>query len=91
LIDPPILILDEATSALDTESERLVQEAIDRLLAGRTVFVIAHRLSTITHATQILVLDRGRVIERGTHAALLALGGAYARLHGLQSGESSGT
>jgi subfamily B ATP-binding cassette protein MsbA len=55
------------------------------------VFVIAHRLSTITHATQILVLDRGRVIERGTHAALLALGGAYARLHGLQSGESSGT
>jgi subfamily B ATP-binding cassette protein MsbA len=89
LIDPPILILDEATSALDTESERLVQEAIDRLLAGRTVFVIAHRLSTITHATQILVLDRGRVIERGTHAELLALGGAYARLHGLQSRDSS--
>jgi ATP-binding cassette, subfamily B, bacterial MsbA len=89
LIDPPILILDEATSALDTESERLVQEAIDRLLAGRTVFVIAHRLSTITHATQILVLERGRVIERGTHAVLLALGGAYARLHGLQSGDTS--
>jgi subfamily B ATP-binding cassette protein MsbA len=89
LIDPPILILDEATSALDTESERLVQEAIDRLLAGRTVFVIAHRLSTITHATQILVLDRGRVIERGTHAALLGLGGAYARLHGLQSSSDS--
>jgi subfamily B ATP-binding cassette protein MsbA len=85
LIDPPVLILDEATSALDTESERLVQEAIDRLLAGRTVFVIAHRLSTITHATQILVLDRGRVIERGTHGALLATGGAYARLHGMQS------
>jgi subfamily B ATP-binding cassette protein MsbA len=85
LIDPPVLILDEATSALDTESERLVQEAIDRLLAGRTVFVIAHRLSTITHATQILVLDRGRVIESGTHGALLAQGGAYARLHGLQS------
>ena len=90
LVDPPVLILDEATSALDTESERLVQEAIDRLLAGRTVFVIAHRLSTITHATQILVLDRGRVIERGTHAELLAAGGAYARLHGLQSGDSSG-
>jgi subfamily B ATP-binding cassette protein MsbA len=84
LIDPPVLILDEATSALDTESERLVQEAIDRLLTGRTVFVIAHRLSTITHATQILVLDRGRVIERGTHTTLLAMGGAYARLHGLQ-------
>jgi len=90
LIDPPILILDEATSALDTESERLVQEAIDRLLAGRTVFVIAHRLSTIANATQILVLDRGRVIERGTHAALLAEGGAYARLHGLQSRDAPG-
>jgi subfamily B ATP-binding cassette protein MsbA len=90
LIDPPVLILDEATSALDTESERLVQEAIDRLLTGRTVFVIAHRLSTITHATQILVLDRGHVVERGTHAELLALGGAYARLHGLQSRDSSG-
>ena len=85
LTDPPILILAEATSALDTESERLVQEAIDRLLAGRTVFVIAHRLSTITHATLILVLDRGLVVERGTHAELLATGGAYARLHAMQS------
>ena len=84
LVDPPILILDEATSALDTESERLVQEAIDRLLAGRTVFVIAHRLSTVVHADQILVLDRGDIVERGTHAELLARRGAYHRLHALQ-------
>ena len=84
LSDPPVLILDEATSSLDTESERLVQEAIDRLLAGRTVFVIAHRLSTVEHAQQILVLDRGRIVERGTHDALLARRGAYHRLYSMQ-------
>jgi subfamily B ATP-binding cassette protein MsbA len=84
LSDPPILILDEATSALDAESERLVQEAIDRLLEGRTVFVIAHRLATIQHADRILVLDRGHLVEQGGHVELLARGGTYARLHALQ-------
>ena len=84
LSDPPILILDEATSALDSESERLVQEAVDRLLEGRTVFVIAHRLSTIAHADTILVLDGGRIVERGSHDQLLAKRGVYQRLHELQ-------
>ena len=90
LTDPPILILDEATSALDTESERLVQEAIDRLLAGRTVFVIAHRLSTVAHADQILVLERGEIIERGTHPELLARRGAYHRLYSAQMRRGAG-
>ena len=84
LKDPPILIFDEATSALDTESERLIQGAIERLLEGRTVFVIAHRLSTVQRADEILVLDRGRIVERGTHAALMERAGPYRRLHDLQ-------
>jgi subfamily B ATP-binding cassette protein MsbA len=84
LSDPPILVLDEATSALDTESERVIQEAIERLLAGRTVFVIAHRLSTVHRADQILVMDRGRVVERGTHGELMAQAGFYRRLYELQ-------
>jgi subfamily B ATP-binding cassette protein MsbA len=87
LKDPPILILDEATSALDTESERAVQEALERLMAGRTVLVIAHRLSTVRRADQIVVLDAGRVAERGTHAQLLANDGLYRRLHTLQAFE----
>lgn len=84
LRDAPILILDEATSALDTESERLVQEAIDRLVQHRTVFVIAHRLATIRNATQLLVLDQGRIVEQGTHEELFRAGGLYRRLHDLQ-------
>jgi subfamily B ATP-binding cassette protein MsbA len=87
LKDPPILILDEATSALDTESERAVQDALERLMAGRTTLVIAHRLSTVRRADQIVVLDRGRIVEQGRHAELLGLGGVYRRLHDLSAFE----
>jgi ATP-binding cassette, subfamily B, bacterial MsbA len=82
--DAPILILDEATSALDSESERLVQQALERLMQGRTSLVIAHRLSTIERADRIVALDGGRIVEHGSHAQLLARGGLYARLHALQ-------
>jgi ATP-binding cassette, subfamily B, bacterial len=80
LKDPPVLVLDEATASVDTATERLIQEALENLMLDRTSIVIAHRLSTIVHADQILVLDHGRVIERGTHQQLLALGGKYAQL-----------
>jgi len=82
--DAPILILDEATSALDTESERQVQAALERLMKGRTTVVIAHRLSTIENADRIVVMAGGAIAESGTHAALLAQGGFYARLYQTQ-------
>jgi subfamily B ATP-binding cassette protein MsbA len=85
LKNPPILILDEATSALDTESERLVQDALTHLMQNRTTLVIAHRLSTIVHANEIIVMNKGEIVERGTHVALLELGGYYKRLYELQT------
>jgi subfamily B ATP-binding cassette protein MsbA len=81
LKNPKILILDEATSALDTKSEALVREALERLMIGRTTLVIAHRLTTVQDADQIAVIDHGRVVERGTHDQLMALGGKYADLN----------
>ena len=88
LRDAPILILDEATAALDNESERLVQNALQKLMPDRTTLVIAHRLSTIEHADQVLVLDHGKLVEQGTHAQLLAQGGLYSHLHGMQFREA---
>ncbi|OUL22542.1 ABC transporter ATP-binding protein [Nostoc sp. 106C] len=89
LIDPRILILDEATSSIDTRTEALVQNAIARLLQGRTSFVIAHRLSTVTQADQVLVIQQGQIIERGTHAELMSLQGVYANLYALQLGAAT--
>jgi ATP-binding cassette subfamily B protein/subfamily B ATP-binding cassette protein MsbA len=84
LKNPPILILDEATSSLDTESEKLVQEALMRLMKNRTSIIIAHRLSTIKHVDEIFVLHEGEIVERGKHEELLALNGYYKKLYDLQ-------
>ena len=89
LRDAPILLLDEATSALDAESERLVQEALERLMADRTTLVIAHRLATVRAADRIIVMDDGRIVEQGTHATLMGGGGLYARLASLQFNEAA--
>jgi ATP-binding cassette subfamily B protein len=84
LYNPSVLILDEATSSIDTESELLIQHAIDTLIAGRTSIIIAHRLSTIRKASKIIVLDKGEIKESGTHEELLAHGGLYAKLYNMQ-------
>jgi subfamily B ATP-binding cassette protein MsbA len=90
LKNAPILILDEATSALDTESERLIQDALNHLMRARTTLVIAHRLSTVEHADQIAVMDNGRVVELGRHAELLAREGVYSALYRLQFRDETG-
>jgi subfamily B ATP-binding cassette protein MsbA len=84
LKNPAVLVLDEATSSLDNESERLVEVALERLLVGRTTLIIAHRLSTVQRADRLVVLDQGRIVEQGTHAELLRLGGVYAKLFQMQ-------
>jgi ATP-binding cassette subfamily B protein/subfamily B ATP-binding cassette protein MsbA len=90
LKDAPILVLDEPTSAVDAETERLLLDAIERLVAGRTTFIIAHRLSTLQKAHRILAMENGMIVESGTHAELIARGGLYARFHALQLGAAAG-
>lgn len=89
LKNPPVLVLDEATSALDSHNEAAIQEALRAASAHRTTLVIAHRLSTIVEADQIIVLDQGRIVERGTHASLLEAGGTYAAMWAMQAGEDA--
>ncbi|MDQ2692557.1 MAG: ATP-binding cassette domain-containing protein, partial [Chloroflexota bacterium] len=90
LMNPRILILDDSTSSVDTQTEKLIQTALDTLMEGRTTFVIAHRLSTVRRADIILVMDRGRIVEQGTHIELLARGGLYKEIHDLQLADHAG-
>ena len=90
LMNPRILILDDSTSSVDTQTEKLIQAALDTLMEGRTTFVIAHRLSTVRRADMILVMDEGRIVEQGTHAELLARGGLYKEIHDLQLIDQAG-